>query len=83
MTDNLKTVVDSLNQDPELRERVLNASSNDERKQIIQRAGLPLPSQEEVQHHQALADVSGAGISSPTCYHCWTGTDTSWLGIFT
>jgi hypothetical protein len=61
MSDNLKTVVDSLNQDQELRERVLNASSNDERKQILQGAGLPLPTQEEVQNHEALADVSGAG----------------------
>jgi hypothetical protein len=39
----------------------MNASSNDERKQIMQTAGLPVPTQAEVQNAQALADVAGAG----------------------
>lgn len=61
MSDNVTTVVESLNQNPELRERVMNASSNDERKQILESAGLAVPSAEEIKNHQALADVSGAG----------------------
>lgn len=64
MSDNLKAVVQRLNKDPELRDRVMNASSNDERKQIIEAAGLPLPTQQEIMNSQSLADVAGAGSTA-------------------
>ena len=61
MSDNFKTVVQRLNEDKELRDRVMNAGSNEERKQIMQDAGLPTPSAEEIANSQSLADVAGAG----------------------
>ena len=61
MSDNFKTVVQRLNEDSDLRDRVMNASSNEERKQIMADAGLPVPSQEEIMNSQSLADVAGAG----------------------
>jgi hypothetical protein len=61
MSENFKTIVSKLNEDTDLRDRVMNASSNDERKQIMQSAGLPVPSKVEIQNAQALADVAGAG----------------------
>jgi hypothetical protein len=61
MSENFKTIVSKLNEDTDLRDRVMNASSNDERKQIMQSAGLPVPTKVEIQNAQALADVAGAG----------------------
>jgi hypothetical protein len=61
MSENFKTVVKKLNEDKDLRDRVMNASSNDERKQIMQSAGLPVPTKEEIMNSQSLADVAGAG----------------------
>jgi hypothetical protein len=61
MSENFKTIVKHLNEDAGLRDRVVNASSNEERKQIMQSAGMPVPTKEEIQNAQALADVAGAG----------------------
>jgi hypothetical protein len=61
MSENFKTVVKALNEDPDLRDRVMGASSNDERKQIMETAGLPVPTKEEIMNSQSLADVAGAG----------------------
>jgi hypothetical protein len=61
MSENFKTVVKKLNEDKDLRDRVLNASSNDERKKIMETAGLPVPTKEEIMNSQSLADVAGAG----------------------
>ena len=46
----------------------MNASSNDERKQIIEGAGLPMPTKEEIKNAQSLADVAGAG-NTMTVHH--------------
>jgi hypothetical protein len=60
MSENFKTIVGKLNEDTDLRDRVMKASSNEERKQIMQKAGLPVPTATEIQNAQALADVHGA-----------------------
>jgi len=60
MSDNFKTIVNKLNEDTDLRDRVMNASSNEERKQVMKSAGLPVPTNAEIQNAQALADVHGA-----------------------
>jgi hypothetical protein len=60
MSENFKTIVSKLNEDTDLRDRVMNASSNEERKQVMKSAGLPVPTNAEIQNAQALVDVAGA-----------------------
>jgi hypothetical protein len=64
MSETFKTIVKKLNEDADLRGRVMNASSNDERKQIIAGAGLPMPTKKEIENAQSLTGVAGAGLSS-------------------
>jgi hypothetical protein len=64
MSENFKTIVGKLNEDADLRDRVMNASSNEERKQIMASAGLPIPTKEEIENAQSLAGVAGAGGST-------------------
>jgi hypothetical protein len=66
MSDNFQAVTNRLKDDTELRDRVMNASTNDERKQILEDAGLRMPTKEEVASARALAGVDGAGTPGTT-----------------
>jgi hypothetical protein len=60
MGKNFQAVAKKLNEDKDLRDRVMNASTNDERQKILESAGLPMPSDTEIKNAKALADVAGA-----------------------
>ncbi len=56
--------VKALQDDAELRARVMSATSAADRNAILTAAGLPVPAQEDLNaKHAALADVTGAGSS--------------------
>jgi hypothetical protein len=60
MSNNLDKAVQALKDDPELAKKVAAANSPKERAEILTAAGVPVPTQEEVNaRHAELADVSG------------------------
>jgi len=68
MSNNLDKAVQALKDDPELAKKVAAANSPKERAEILTAAGVPVPTQEEVNaRHAELADVSG-GYTPTTVY---------------
>ena len=62
MSNTFDKTVQALKDDPELAKKVKAANSPKERAEILTAAGVPVPTQEEINARQAtLADVSGAG----------------------
>lgn len=60
MTDEaMNAIAQRLAADPELRERVMGATTGSERRAILEDAGLTIPTHEEFQAWQTLADVAG------------------------
>ena len=68
MSNTFDKTVQALKDDPELAKKVKAANSPKERAEILTAAGVPVPTQEEVNaRHAELADVSGAASdSTPT-----------------
>ena len=62
MSENYDAAVAALSGNEELRNKVLSATSAEERAGHLRDAGLDIPTQEEVNsRHSDLADVAGAG----------------------
>lgn len=55
----MNAIAQRLAADPELRERVMSATTGTERREVLAGAGLTIPTHEEFQAWQTLADVAG------------------------
>ena len=65
MSDAFTATAKALDEDPELREKVMSAGSAEERAAILREAGVPVPSHEDVNSGVvSLADVTGAGVTT-------------------
>ncbi len=65
MSTAFMATVQALGNDPELRTRVMSATSAEERAEILRAAGVPVPNHAEVSSGLlGLADVAGAGTTA-------------------
>lgn len=67
MASPFAAVAQAMKDNPKLAEQVMAAGTPAERAEILMAAGIPVPTQADVQTHQdGLQDVSGAGFSPST-----------------